>query len=35
MEFTLLLNPHSPVPCYQQIYTARCQKILTGRLAFR
>lgn len=33
MEFTLLLDPHSPVPCYQQIYAALRQKILTGHLA--
>ncbi|TVQ14657.1 MAG: PLP-dependent aminotransferase family protein [Leptolyngbya sp. DLM2.Bin27] len=35
MEFTLLLDPHSPVPCYQQIYAALRQKILTGQLAPR
>lgn len=35
MEFTLLLDPQSPVPCYQQIYAALRQKILTGQLAPR
>ena len=35
MDFTLLLDPHSPVPCYQQIYAALRQKILTGQLAPR
>ncbi|WP_035985937.1 PLP-dependent aminotransferase family protein [Leptolyngbya sp. KIOST-1] len=35
MVFTLLLDPHSPVPCYQQIYCALRQKILTGQLAPR
>lgn len=32
MEFTLILDPQSPVPCYQQIYAALRQKILTGHL---
>jgi len=32
MEFTLLLDPHSPVPYYQQIYAALRQNILTGQL---
>lgn len=35
MEFTLLLDPQSPVPYYQQIYAALRQKILTGQLAPR
>ncbi|WOD39823.1 PLP-dependent aminotransferase family protein [Nodosilinea sp. E11] len=35
MEFTLLLDPQSSVPCYQQIYAALRQKILTGQLAPR
>ncbi len=35
MEFTLLLDIHSPLPCYQQIYAALRQKILTGQLAPR
>jgi GntR family transcriptional regulator / MocR family aminotransferase len=35
MAFTLLLDPHSSVPCYQQIYAALRQKILTGQLAPR
>lgn len=35
MEFTLLLDPHSSVPYYQQIYAALRQKILTGQLAPR
>lgn len=35
MEFTLLLDPHSPVPCYQQIYAALRQRILMGQLAPR
>ena len=35
MEFTLLLDPYSPVPCYQQIYAALRQKILAGQLAPR
>ncbi|HEY9819064.1 MAG TPA: PLP-dependent aminotransferase family protein [Candidatus Obscuribacterales bacterium] len=35
MEFTLLLDAQSPMPCYQQIYAALRQKILTGQLAPR
>ncbi|WP_008313137.1 PLP-dependent aminotransferase family protein [Leptolyngbya sp. PCC 6406] len=35
MEFTLLLDPHSPVPYYQQIYAALRQNILAGQLVPR
>ena len=35
MEFTLLIDTHSSVPYYQQIYAALRQKILTGQLAPR
>jgi len=35
MEFTLLLDPHSSVPYYRQIYEALREKILSGKLAPR